>query len=74
VLAEGHAIAAVRDKLAMDGMRTTDEMAVSKSTLRSDPAGSRGAEIEEQIDQLLAVGWVRTCASRCLSWPGWAPG
>jgi hypothetical protein len=28
------------------------------------------AEIEEQIDQLLAVGSVRTRASRCRSWPG----
>lgn len=33
---------------------------------------SRSPEIEEQIESLLAVGWVRTRASRCLSWPGWA--
>jgi hypothetical protein len=32
------------------------------------------AEIEEQIESLLAVGWVRTRASRCRSWPGSARG
>jgi hypothetical protein len=32
------------------------------------------AEIEEQIDRLLAVGSARIRARRCLSWPSWVPG